>query len=163
MQRRRLPSDRFAAPRRGRPTSNRLHAIVFLGGVLFLILGLAGWMVHGGPGTVEEVVLVLDLTIGGALLCTSALVGRARPSELRWSAQLAVLQLAARRMSASLEPEEVGRAVVEETRRVIDYHNARVYLFEAPDMLMPVAFLASDEAAYITGQVLAVDGGLVMM
>ncbi len=43
-------------------------------------------------------------------------------------------------MSASLEPEEVGRAVVEETRRVIDYHNARVYLFEAPDMLVPVAF-----------------------
>ena len=26
-----------------------------------------------------------------------------------------------------------------------------------------VAFLACDEAAYITGQVLAVDGGLVMM
>jgi 3-oxoacyl-[acyl-carrier protein] reductase len=31
------------------------------------------------------------------------------------------------------------------------------------DMANAVAFLASDEAAYITGQVLAVDGGLVMM
>ena len=104
------------------------------------MLGLVGWIVRGGPGTLEEVVLVLDLTIGGTLLCTAALVGRARSSELRRSAQLAVLQLAARRMSASLEPEEVGRAVVEETRRVIDYHNARVYLFEAPDMLVPIAF-----------------------
>ncbi len=31
------------------------------------------------------------------------------------------------------------------------------------EMAYAVAFLASDEAAYITGQVLAVDGGLVMM
>jgi 3-oxoacyl-[acyl-carrier protein] reductase len=31
------------------------------------------------------------------------------------------------------------------------------------DIANAVAFLASDEAAYITGQVLAVDGGLVMM
>src|SRR6185436_17907786 len=109
-------------------------------GVLFLMLGLVGWIVRGGPGTLEEVVLVLDLTIGGTLLCTAALVGRARSSELRRSAQLAVLQLAARRMSASLEPEEVGRAVVEETRRVIDYHNARVYLLDPPDDLEPIAF-----------------------
>ena len=33
-------------------------------------------------------------------------------------------------MSASLSREEIGRAVVEETRRVIDYHNARVYLLD---------------------------------
>ncbi len=34
---------------------------------------------------------------------------------------------------------------------------------ETKEIASAVAFLASDEAAYITGQVLAVDGGLVMM
>jgi diguanylate cyclase (GGDEF)-like protein len=140
MQRLRLPGVPSSRPARGRPTSGRLHALVFVGGVLFLILGLAGWVVHGGPGSLEAVVVVLDLTVGGTLLCTGALVGRARSSELRRSGQIAVLQLAARRMSASEGSDEVGRAVVEETRRVIDYHNARVYLFHEPDQLVPVAF-----------------------
>ena len=32
----------------------------------------------------------------------------------------------------------------------------------AEDVARAIAFLASDEAAYITGQVLAVDGGMAM-
>ena len=89
---------------------------------------------------IEDFAVVLDLTIGGTILATGALVGRARAAEARREAQLGVLQHAARRMSASLSREEVGRAVVEETRRVIDYHNARVYLLDPPDDLVPIAF-----------------------
>jgi diguanylate cyclase (GGDEF)-like protein len=125
---------------RSRSASGRLHALVFVAGLLILVLGIAGWTVHGGPATFQELILVLNLTIGGTVLCTGALVGRARAAESRRSAQLGVLQLAARRMAGSLTREDVGRAVVEETRRVIDYHNARVYLFEPPDDLVPVAF-----------------------
>ena len=36
--------------------------------------------------------------------------------------------------------EAVGRTIVEETRKIIDYHNARVYLVELPDEVVPIAF-----------------------
>ena len=55
------------------------------------------------------------------------------------AAQLAVLQAASARLSRAATVEEVGRTVVEETRRIIDYHNARVYLVELPDVV-PIAF-----------------------
>jgi diguanylate cyclase (GGDEF)-like protein len=54
--------------------------------------------------------------------------------------QMSVLQAASARMSRQNSVESVGRAVVEETRRIIDYHNARVYVLEEPDMLRPIAF-----------------------
>ncbi len=53
--------------------------------------------------------------------------------------QLEVLQLASARMSRADGREAVGRAVVEETGRIIDYHNARVYVLEGGD-LVPIAF-----------------------
>ncbi len=56
------------------------------------------------------------------------------------ASQLAVLQAASGRLSRSSTFEAVGRTLVEETRRIIDYHNARVYLVEAPDQVVPIAF-----------------------
>jgi diguanylate cyclase (GGDEF)-like protein len=56
------------------------------------------------------------------------------------AAQLEMLQAASARMSRAGTVEQVGRTVVEETRRIIDYHNARVYLVEPPDRVVPIAF-----------------------
>jgi len=114
--------------------------MVLLGGVAMLVLGIAGWLVRGGPAALDELAIVLDLTLGGTVLCTGAMVGRARAAEARRTTHMSALQHAARRMTASLSREEVGAAVVEEARRVVDYHNARVYLLELPDRLVPVAF-----------------------
>lgn len=117
-----------------------MHLLALAGGVIALLAGVAGWWVRGGPSSIEEVVLVLDLTIGGTVLVTGALVGRARAAEHRRAAQFDALRAAASRMRSSPSVEAVGRAVVEETRRVIDYHNARVYLLEDADTLVPIAF-----------------------
>jgi len=54
--------------------------------------------------------------------------------------QLEVLQAASARLSRAEGREAVGRAVVEETGRIIDYHNARVYVLEAGGDLVPIAF-----------------------
>jgi diguanylate cyclase (GGDEF)-like protein len=120
-----------------RLTHPRLHALVLLGGVVTLALGVAAWL--SGPRTLGELIMVVDFTVGGTLLATGSLVGRARSAEAYRNAQLAVLGQAARRMSVGVEPEDVALAVVEEIRRVIPYHNARVYLIEG-DELAPVAF-----------------------
>ena len=65
----------------------------------------------------------------------------------RWAAQLAAVQASVSRMNRLTAVAEVGTAVVEETRRVIDYHNCRVYLLEPPDDLVPIAF-HGDVGAY---------------
>jgi diguanylate cyclase (GGDEF)-like protein len=128
------------AARRASGSATRLHLVAFGGGLVILVLGLLGWLLLGGPRSIQDILVVLDLTVGGTILLTGSLVGRARASQARREAQLRVLQHTARRMSASLAREDVGRAVVEETRRVIDYHNARVYVLEPPDQLVAIAF-----------------------
>jgi len=135
----RAPRPLLQARRSPRFTQSRLHTLALVGGILTLGLGMASWVVAGGPTSLGQFVIVLDLTIGGTLLTTGSLVGRARAAEAHRNAQLAVLGHAARRMSVGIEPGDVGLAVVEEIRRVIPYHNARVYLAEGED-LVPVAF-----------------------
>ena len=56
------------------------------------------------------------------------------------AAQLGVLQAASSRLSRANGVEAVGRAIVEETRGIIDYHNARVYLLEPSGDIVPIAF-----------------------
>ena len=56
------------------------------------------------------------------------------------AAQLGVLQAASARLSRASGVEAVGRAIVEETRQIIDYHNARVYLLEPRGDVVPIAF-----------------------
>ena len=60
-------------------------------------------------------------------------------SEIR-AAQMGVLQAASARMNRQNSIESVGQAIVEETRRIIDYHNARVYVLEPSGDLVPIAF-----------------------
>ena len=64
----------------------------------------------------------------------------AASNALLFARQLEVLQAASARLSRAEGPEAVGRAVVEETGRIIDYHNARVYVLEPGGDLVPIAF-----------------------
>ena len=62
------------------------------------------------------------------------------PIAALFARQLEVLQAASARLSRAEGTEAVGRAVVEETGRIIDYHNARVYVLEPSGDLVPIAF-----------------------
>lgn len=50
----------------------------------------------------------------------------------------------------------------EDTHRIFGRHNALPYLGEPQDIASVVAFLASEDARYITGQTLIADGGLTI-
>jgi diguanylate cyclase (GGDEF)-like protein len=120
----------------------RLLTATLAVGVLVAAFALWLWIVGDGPAIAHEhgFLLSVPLTIAAIVCITTALVGRVRSEEVRRASHLGVLQAAAKRMSAALSVSAVGRAIVEETGRIISYHNARVYLLEGADDLVPIAF-----------------------
>ena len=122
-------------------------------------LALAAWaagalataLVIGQPDAVVDGTYALDvlrIVVTAAALRSLVLVAVMARSErleeeahvsAQRAAQLGVLQAASGRLSRANGVEAVGRAIVEETRRIIDYHNARVYLIEGGDVV-PFAF-----------------------
>jgi len=129
--------------------SSGLHTIVFAAGVLMLLLGAAGWAVSGGPSSLRDVIVVLDLTVGGTILTTGALVGRARAAEGRRDAQVRAISRAARRMSIGRSPADVASVLLEEIVHVIALDSAAVFLGEHDEALAPV--LTQDAADALHG------------
>ncbi|MBI2763877.1 MAG: diguanylate cyclase [Chloroflexi bacterium] len=56
------------------------------------------------------------------------------------AARMAVVQAASARMNSATTVEAVGRAIVEEVGAIVDYHNARVYIIEQDESILPIAF-----------------------
>jgi diguanylate cyclase (GGDEF)-like protein len=101
----------------------------------------------GHVGTIDALdatAIVLSATLIRAIVVAAVASRRSRAhaEELlaARAAQLAVLQAASGRLSRASGVEAIGRAIVEETRGIIDYHNARVYLREAEGDVVPIAF-----------------------
>jgi diguanylate cyclase (GGDEF)-like protein len=87
--------------------------------------------------TDEDVEIMTALGVHAALALRNAdLFERLEAS----AAQMAVVQAASARMNRAKSVDAVGRAIVEEVGAIVDFHNARVYLTEAPDELGVIAF-----------------------
>lgn len=59
-------------------------------------------------------------------------------------------------------PTDLTQALIEQIKDTIVEHTALRRLGAVEDVAHVVAFLASDEAGFVTGQVIAVDGGMAM-
>jgi diguanylate cyclase (GGDEF)-like protein len=109
------------------------------------LLGPPGVQLVAVPGVDEILLLAVSAAALRAIVVfavesrTDGLRDEAMLAEQR-AAQLGVLQAASGRLSRAGDVAAVGRAIVEETRRIIDYHNARVYVLEAGGDVVPIAF-----------------------
>ena len=133
-----MNATRTRRPRKPLRMPVGLHALVFAAGIVVLVLGAAGWALSGGPSSIGDVIVVLDLTVGGTILTTGALVGRARAAEARRDAQVRAIGHAARRMSIGRNSGEVATVLIEEIKRAIRFDNAAVFLAEGEDILAPI-------------------------
>ena len=98
-----------------------------------------------GPAWAADVAGVVAVALLVRALVVVAVTARRRRVRVQSlladrAAQLAVLQAASARLSRAGGVEAIGRAIVEETRSIIDYHNARVYLVEPGGDVVPIAF-----------------------
>jgi diguanylate cyclase (GGDEF)-like protein len=89
------------------------------------------------PWSQDDIEFVIALATDASIAITNAELFEHSQSR---AAQFAVLQAASSRMNRAKTIESVGQAIVQETRRVLDYHNARVYVLQPPDALVPIAF-----------------------
>jgi diguanylate cyclase (GGDEF)-like protein len=108
-----------------------------VGGIVLMGIGGAAWIIDHIQYPQFDLTLDMPLAIAGAMFIAWRL--GARRVHIK-TGHLAVLQAASARMSRAPSVEAVGRAIVEETGRILDYHNARVYTLEPPDQLVPIAF-----------------------
>ncbi len=99
-------------------------------------IGLAAWIF-------DDLWMRLPIPIDAplALVGATLMAGQLGARRVRQrTSHLGVLRAASARMSRATTIESVGRAIVEETGRILDYHNARVYVLEPPDQVVPIAF-----------------------
>ena len=125
-------TDRFGGglPIRGDVFVPLIHAGRLMGSLTAATVEPRQW-------TAEDVEIMTALGVHVALALRNAELFEHLDAR---AAQMAVVQAASARMNRAKTVDSVGRAIVEEIGRIIDYHNARVYLREANDELVPIAF-----------------------
>ncbi|HEX5590592.1 MAG TPA: diguanylate cyclase [Candidatus Limnocylindrales bacterium] len=101
-----------------------------------LIGSLTAATVEPRAWTPEDVEIMTALGVHSALALRNAELFERLDAR---AAQLAVVQAASARMNRAKTVDSVGRAIVEEIGRIVDYHNARVYQLDGDD-LVPIAF-----------------------
>ena len=99
----------------GRKGPTRLHGLAFVAGLGILAAGIAGWALTGGPASFEEFAVVLDLTIGGTILATGALVGPG--ASVRDAPRRAAGRAPARGPADERQPVAARRSAARSSRR----------------------------------------------